>query len=388
MPYSALKASILALASSGLAVLLGVQVISNLSAGVLDSALVYEQVSSIVIVAVLAAGCAAATWWALSAWVLLALMVPVASRERRERWTQAVKVFVPRAMRPLIVTSTGLGLVLGSLPAAAVEETPTVPAASQGFTLTMSSPVPSTTSTPAQDTPAPSSEPVQDTQDAVVSSEASTTDEKTVGPDNDTAEPRDKHTNSPVQESEPEPAQSEEHPQDLEPEPAFSLTFNGAPRSEHSTSKPSLSTQKPAQEPTQKPQVRGGSHEAPDVAINVPSPSTVSEQPESFGQTPLPRHVRNIDAPTISTTPATHTTAEVTGQEGNVANKSTPAQQATTQYTVTGGDSLWAIAAQQLPADASNKDIAERWQEIYELNREALGNNPDLIHPGTLLTLN
>lgn len=48
-------------------------------------------------------------------------------------------------------------------------------------------------------------------------------------------------------------------------------------------------------------------------------------------------------------------------------------------YTVQGGDSLWAIARKQL-------GDGNRWKEIYELNRDKVS-NPNLIHPGQVLTL-
>lgn len=49
-------------------------------------------------------------------------------------------------------------------------------------------------------------------------------------------------------------------------------------------------------------------------------------------------------------------------------------------YTVQKGDSLWKIAQESL-GDGS------RWREIYELNRGAIGDNPNLIQPGMVLTL-
>lgn len=49
-------------------------------------------------------------------------------------------------------------------------------------------------------------------------------------------------------------------------------------------------------------------------------------------------------------------------------------------YTVQSGDSLSRIAKREL-------GDANRWREIYELNREVIGGNPDLIHPGQRLRL-
>jgi nucleoid-associated protein YgaU len=49
-------------------------------------------------------------------------------------------------------------------------------------------------------------------------------------------------------------------------------------------------------------------------------------------------------------------------------------------YTVKGGDSLSKIAKEVL-------GDAKRWPEIYELNKELIGDNPNIIHPGQELKL-
>jgi len=52
----------------------------------------------------------------------------------------------------------------------------------------------------------------------------------------------------------------------------------------------------------------------------------------------------------------------------------------TKTYTVDSGDNLSAIAKQEL-------GDANRWREIYELNKDLIGKNPDLIQPGMELKL-
>ena len=49
-------------------------------------------------------------------------------------------------------------------------------------------------------------------------------------------------------------------------------------------------------------------------------------------------------------------------------------------YTVDSGDNLSAIAKQEL-------GDANRWREIYDLNKDVIGKNPDLIQPGMELKL-
>lgn len=57
-----------------------------------------------------------------------------------------------------------------------------------------------------------------------------------------------------------------------------------------------------------------------------------------------------------------------------------PVSMTTASYTVQSGDSLSKIAKHHL-------GDAQRWHEIYEMNRAAIGDNPDMIHPGLELTL-
>ncbi|MGB3187507.1 MAG: hypothetical protein WBG36_01815 [Ornithinimicrobium sp.] len=49
------------------------------------------------------------------------------------------------------------------------------------------------------------------------------------------------------------------------------------------------------------------------------------------------------------------------------------------------GDSLWAIAAHELGAGASDAHISARWSQWYEANRLIIGANPDRILPGQIL---
>jgi LysM repeat protein len=49
------------------------------------------------------------------------------------------------------------------------------------------------------------------------------------------------------------------------------------------------------------------------------------------------------------------------------------------------GDSLWAIAARHLGAGASDAEVARAWPRWYAANRDLIGDDPDLIHPGMVL---
>ncbi|WP_176554784.1 LysM peptidoglycan-binding domain-containing protein, partial [Georgenia sp. 311] len=54
-------------------------------------------------------------------------------------------------------------------------------------------------------------------------------------------------------------------------------------------------------------------------------------------------------------------------------------------YVVRPGDSLWAVAARHLGPGATVADVAAEWPRWYEANRDVVGADPGLIHPGQLL---
>jgi resuscitation-promoting factor RpfA len=61
---------------------------------------------------------------------------------------------------------------------------------------------------------------------------------------------------------------------------------------------------------------------------------------------------------------------------------------AATVHIVQPGDTLWDIAASNLPREQrTNGPIAAYWQRIYEANRDTIGADPDRIYPGTILTI-
>jgi nucleoid-associated protein YgaU len=54
---------------------------------------------------------------------------------------------------------------------------------------------------------------------------------------------------------------------------------------------------------------------------------------------------------------------------------------------VAPGDSLWSIAAAELPPGASAARITERWHAVYAANRPVIGSDPDRLAPGQQLLL-
>ncbi|MGB3830021.1 MAG: hypothetical protein WA962_14730 [Ornithinimicrobium sp.] len=72
---------------------------------------------------------------------------------------------------------------------------------------------------------------------------------------------------------------------------------------------------------------------------------------------------------------------------GSSAPGATPPLQAESSagVVIMRGDTLWGIAAADLPPGASNAEIAAHWPRWYEANRLVIGPNPDLILPGHIL---
>ncbi|MCC7529266.1 MAG: LysM peptidoglycan-binding domain-containing protein [Candidatus Melainabacteria bacterium] len=65
---------------------------------------------------------------------------------------------------------------------------------------------------------------------------------------------------------------------------------------------------------------------------------------------------------------------------GDQAVAPASATAAPSSYTIRAGDCLWNIAKNQL-------GDGMKWQDIFNANKDILGSNPDLIHPGTTINL-
>ena len=62
------------------------------------------------------------------------------------------------------------------------------------------------------------------------------------------------------------------------------------------------------------------------------------------------------------------------------SEKQDESQKVEATYTVKGDDTLSGIAEDKL-------GDANRWNEIYEMNKDAIGDDPDMIKPGIKLKL-
>lgn len=108
----------------------------------------------------------------------------------------------------------------------------------------------------------------------------------------------------------------------------------------------------------------------------VPDDPTPQDVPEPADPTaPTPQDVA-APAPPASAPPGTPGTTPPAGTD-----------QSESIHVVEAGESLWSITAATLGPQAGDAAIAAAWPSLYRANAEALGADPDLIHPGTALDL-
>ncbi|MBU4215674.1 MAG: LysM peptidoglycan-binding domain-containing protein [Actinobacteria bacterium] len=91
---------------------------------------------------------------------------------------------------------------------------------------------------------------------------------------------------------------------------------------------------------------------------------------------------------TTAATPGLPATSEVHAPAVGAPAEPAPPQSArgaATQVVVQPGDTLWDIARRSLPPGAGQAQIAAAWPAWYEANRQTIGADPDLIHPGQVL---
>ncbi len=124
--------------------------------------------------------------------------------------------------------------------------------------------------------------------------------------------------------------------------------------------------------------------EAPAMAPVEPSATTPEEGPET-GST----EDATVTAPeTESPPPGVRGSTEESADADGSAPPPTPTSPAPVRtVAVAAGDSLWRLARAYLGPTATNAQIDAEWRAWYGANRDVVGPDPNLIHPGTVLTL-
>ena len=110
---------------------------------------------------------------------------------------------------------------------------------------------------------------------------------------------------------------------------------------------------------------------------------------------PGPAVTQNLDWPTSPTATSTPTpsaaiaqpTAAPTASEPPRQHAPAPAARAADRQAVVvqPGDCLWHVAAEALGPDATDRQIATTWPTWWSANRAAIGDDPNLLRPGTTL---
>jgi nucleoid-associated protein YgaU len=113
------------------------------------------------------------------------------------------------------------------------------------------------------------------------------------------------------------------------------------------------------------------------LALGATLTTGVAGSTTAYAAPPAPRPVAaSLDWPTGAATP------ELDWAAAPVAARQVNGE----TVVVRAGDSLWAIAAAHLPDDATVVTVAQAWPAWWEANRDAVGPDPGLIHPGLHLT--
>lgn len=119
----------------------------------------------------------------------------------------------------------------------------------------------------------------------------------------------------------------------------------------------------------------------PTTTPSTGTPTTASPTPDaSTGPSAAPSTSPDPD-PTASGTPG-GAAVPATSPSQLPSGAGAPAG---CEQVVVAGDSLWSLAARQLGPGAADADVDARWRAVYARNADAVGPDPDLVHPGLVL---
>ena len=108
------------------------------------------------------------------------------------------------------------------------------------------------------------------------------------------------------------------------------------------------------------------------------TPSPPADQPPSSASTGS-SDSEGASQSADSTPPGSQAAQPSTGPESAPSSGPT--------HTVAPGESLWSITAHLLPTGSAPAQIAQDWPALYRANSEAIGADPSLIRPGTVLSV-
>jgi hypothetical protein len=127
--------------------------------------------------------------------------------------------------------------------------------------------------------------------------------------------------------------------------------------------------------------------DAPLRVTTVTTPGTSPDAGTDLVSLPSPAWSAQADLPSPSWTPPRP--ASPARAQPDVTLVAAPAARETApsaDVVVRRGDTLWSIAARQLGPGATTADVAEAWPRWWQANRRRIGDDPDLLLPGQVLT--
>ncbi|MDP3712099.1 MAG: LysM domain-containing protein [Mycobacteriales bacterium] len=119
------------------------------------------------------------------------------------------------------------------------------------------------------------------------------------------------------------------------------------------------------------------------LAVVTGAAAPAAAEPGPAGDSPVSvSAAEGLDWPATPATPSTPTTRPALAS---------PSASAVGQpVVVRPGDSLWQLAERDLTArsgrDVTDREVAATWPAWWSANRDAVGPDPDLLHPGAVLT--
>lgn len=124
------------------------------------------------------------------------------------------------------------------------------------------------------------------------------------------------------------------------------------------------------------------------TASSVPTPAATAPTSTAAPSTAAPS---TVAPPTAIPSPGGATASSPSGQPSAEASSASATESAGAPtasgetVTVHAGDSLWRIAADALGPDATATEVDNAWRAWYFVNREVIGDDPDVILPGQSL---
>ena len=126
--------------------------------------------------------------------------------------------------------------------------------------------------------------------------------------------------------------------------------------------------------------VAAAAAEAPATSPSPNSHAAASTQDSSHSRGE--DAVASLDWPGVSAPARSSADSPGAARPSSRTRTPTARPRAAEHVVVQAGDTLWGIAASQLPAGASDAEVAQAWPAWWSANRQVIGEDPDLLHPG------